>query len=185
MGPRLHVVHYPVQGGRGLNVVAIVHGDLPADVQRWDAQAQPAQLLQALGPVHAELHERMVAMQGWRVWALHDRPPVQGPEQMAAGRVALLGDAAHPMRPYLAQGAGMAIEDAQALALAWGHAGSVPERLQRFAQARWQRNARVQARAIRNGEIFHAQGPVAWARNASMRLLGERVMDVPWLYAGP
>jgi salicylate hydroxylase len=43
----------------------------------------------------------------------------------------------------------------------------------------------VQARAIRNGEIFHAQGPVAWARNASMRLLGERVMDVPWLYAGP
>ena len=71
------------------------------------------------------------------------------------------------------------------MALAWGHAGSVPERLQRFAQARWQRNARVQARAIRNGEIFHAQGPVAWARNASMRLLGERVMDVPWLYAGP
>jgi salicylate hydroxylase len=79
----------------------------------------------------------------------------------------------------------MAIEDANALAQAWIGSGSVPERLQRYAQVRWQRNARVQARAIRNGEIFHAQGPVAWGRNAAMRLLGEHVMDVPWLYAGP
>jgi salicylate hydroxylase len=184
MGPRLHVVHYPVQAGRGLNLVAIVHGGLPADAQSWDAMAQPASLLEALGPVATDLRERLEAMQGWRLWALHDRAPLTSVAQMASGRVALLGDAAHPMRPYLAQGAGMAIEDARALAQAWGEQGSVPERLQRYAQARWQRNARVQARAIRNGEIFHAQGPVAWARNASMRLLGERVMDVPWLYAG-
>ncbi|MFY9184267.1 FAD-dependent monooxygenase, partial [Limnohabitans sp.] len=98
---------------------------------------------------------------------------------------ALLGDAAHPMRPYLAQGAGMAIEDAQALAqcLSVGNA-MVPEQLQAYAQARWARNARVQARAIRNGRIFHAQGAVALGRNLSMRLMGERLMDVPWLYAG-
>lgn len=185
MGPRLHVVHYPVQAGRGLNLVAIVHGSLPADAQSWDAMAQPASLLRALGPVAMDLQERLQAMTGWRLWALHDRPPLSGPAQMAKGHVVLLGDAAHPMRPYLAQGAGMAIEDAQALAQAWCGAGSVPERLQRYAQARWQRNARVQARAIRNGAIFHAQGPVAWGRNASMRLLGEHVMDVPWLYAGP
>ena len=185
MGPRLHVVHYPVQAGRGLNVVAIVHGDLPADAQSWDAMAQPASLFQALEPVATELQERLQAMQGWRLWALHDRPPLSGAAQMAQGHVALLGDAAHPMRPYLAQGAGMAIEDANALAQAWIGSGSVPERLQRYAQVRWQRNARVQARAIRNGEIFHAQGPVAWGRNATMRLLGEHVMDVPWLYAGP
>ena len=51
---------------------------------------------------------------GWQLWALHDRPPMQGAHQQALGRVALLGDAAHPMRPYLAQGAGMAIEDAAA-----------------------------------------------------------------------
>jgi len=116
VGPRLHVVHYPVQAGRGLNLVAIVHGGLPTDAQRWDAMAQPASLFQALGPVAAELHERLQAMNGWRLWALHDRPPLTGPAQMAQSRVALLGDAAHPMRPYLAQGAGMAIEDAQALA---------------------------------------------------------------------
>jgi salicylate hydroxylase len=60
----------------------------------------------------------------------------------------------------------------------------VPEQLQAYAQARWARNARVQARAIRNGRIFHATGPVAWGRNLSMRLMGERVMDVPWLYGG-
>jgi salicylate hydroxylase len=106
---------------------------------------------------------------------------------MAQGRVALLGDAAHPMRPYLAQGAGMAIEDAQVLAqcLAQG-AGSVSARLQAYAEQRWARNARVQARAIRNGRIFHATGFVALSRNLSMRLMGERLMDVPWLYGdGP
>lgn len=185
MGPHLHVVHYPVQAGRGLNLVAIVHGSLPADAQSWEAMAQPASLFHALGPVATELLERLQAMQGWRLWALHDRPPLSGPAQMAQGHVALLGDAAHPMRPYLAQGAGMAIEDAQALAQVWGGAGLVHERLQRYAQARWLRNARVQARAIRNGEIFHARGPVAWGRNASLRLLGKHVMDLPWLYAGP
>jgi salicylate hydroxylase len=89
------------------------------------------------------------------------------------------------MRPYLAQGAGMAIEDAQVLAQCLSE-GSVPvtQQLQAYAQQRWARNARVQARAIRNGRIFHAQGLVALGRNLSMRLLGEKVMDVPWLYSG-
>jgi salicylate hydroxylase len=104
---------------------------------------------------------------------------------MAQGRVALLGDAAHPMRPYLAQGAGMAIEDAQVLAqcLSTGDP-SVSAPMQAYAAQRWSRNARVQARAIRNGRIFHAQGAVAMGRNLSMRFLGERLMDVPWLYGG-
>jgi salicylate hydroxylase len=89
------------------------------------------------------------------------------------------------MRPYLAQGAGMAIEDAQALAQSLSqHSATVTEQLQAYAEQRWARNARVQARAIRNGRIFHATGPLAWGRNLSMRLLGERVMDMPWLYAG-
>lgn len=61
----------------------------------------------------------------------------------------------------------------------------VPTLLQRYALNRWQRNAQVQARSIRNGEIFHLDGPMAWARDASLRLLGERQLDVPWLYRGP
>jgi salicylate hydroxylase len=88
------------------------------------------------------------------------------------------------MRPYLAQGAGMAIEDAAEL----GHQRTalahqdVSQQFAAFAQARWQRNAHVQARAIRNGEIFHARGPIQWARDVSLRTLGEKLMDMPWLY---
>ena len=105
---------------------------------------------------------------------------------MARGRVALLGDAAHPMPPYLAQGAGMAIEDAAALGQALAmDSVDVETRLRRYALARWQRVARVQARAVRNGQIFHATGLVRAGRDASIRLFGERVLDVPWLYGGP
>ena len=185
MGPRLHVVHYPVRSGQWLNLVAIVHGIKPDQDQDWDQVGHTEALMQAMGAVGRDLHERLASVPAWRQWALHDREPLNGAKQMAQGRVALLGDAAHPMRPYLAQGAGMAIEDAQVLAQCLAHgAGSVSARLQAYAEQRWARNARVQARAIRNGRIFHATGPVAWGRNLSMRLLGERLMDVPWLYAG-
>lgn len=185
MGPRLHVVHYPVRSGQWLNLVAIVHGAKPEPSQDWDQVGQTQALMQAMGAVGRDLHERLASVPAWRQWALHDREPLTGLKQMAQGRVALLGDASHPMRPYLAQGAGMAIEDAHVLAqcLCIDNA-TVPEQLQAYAEQRWVRNARVQARAIRNGRIFHAQGAVALGRNLSMRLMGERVMDVPWLYGG-
>jgi salicylate hydroxylase len=184
MGPRLHVVHYPVRSGQWLNLVAIVHGDKPAQGEAWDNAGHTQALMQAMGAVGRDLHERLASVPAWRQWALHDRAPMSGAREMAQGRVALLGDAAHPMRPYLAQGAGMAIEDAQVLAQSLSAGGaSVPEQLQAYAEQRWARNARVQARAIRNGRIFHAQGAVALGRNLSMRFMGERVMDVPWLYA--
>jgi salicylate hydroxylase len=185
MGLRLHVVHYPVRSGQWLNLVAIVHGVKPDPSQEWDQAGHTQALMQALGAVGADLHERLASVSAWRQWALHDRAPMAGAHEMAQGRVALLGDAAHPMRPYLAQGAGMAIEDAQVLAQCLSaESGSITERLQAYAGQRWARNARVQARAIRNGRIFHATGPVAWGRNVSMRLMGERLMDVPWLYGG-
>jgi salicylate hydroxylase len=185
MGPRLHIVQYPVQAGRALNVVAIVHGQPPAQLQDWDHVANAAHLLEALGPVCEALRQTLEAVPGWRLWALHDRPPLTAATQMGQGAVALLGDAAHPMRPYLAQGAGMAIEDAQVLAQCWASTGSVAQRVQRYAELRWQRNAQVQARAVRNGHIFHAQGPLRWGRNLAMGVLGAQVMDVPWLYRGP
>jgi salicylate hydroxylase len=187
MGPCLHVVHYPVRGGEWLNLIAIVHGEKPEQPDAWDALGHAPALMQAMGAVGADLHERLASVPAWRQWALHDRAPMTSARDMAQGRVALLGDAAHPMRPYLAQGAGMAVEDAQVLAQCLT-ASDVPvaQQLQAYAQQRWARNARVQARAIRNGKIFHAQGAVAWGRNLSMRLMGERLMDVPWLYGqGP
>ncbi|MDP2255796.1 MAG: FAD-dependent monooxygenase [Polaromonas sp.] len=198
LGPRLHVVQYPVRGGDWLNVVAIVHGQVERDLQSWDHAAHAAGLQAALAHTAAPLRELIDAVTacgeapgdaaavGWRLWPLCDRPPMRGAHQQAQGLVALLGDAAHPMRPYLAQGAGMAIEDAAELGRALGQAldpaFEVPALLQRYALRRWQRNARVQARSLRNGQIFHADGALRWARNASLQLLGEKVLDLPWLY---
>ncbi|PIT82707.1 FAD-dependent monooxygenase [Limnohabitans sp. 15K] len=183
MGPRLHVVHYPVRSGQWLNVVAIVHGAQPDQAQDWDHAGHTQALMKAMGAVGPDLHERLASVPAWRQWAVHDRAPLSSASQMAQGRVALLGDASHPMRPYLAQGAGMAIEDAQVLAQCLSAAdASVSAQLQAYAAQRWSRNARVQARAIRNGRIFHAQGALALGRNLSMRLLGPQLMDVPWLY---
>lgn len=188
LGPRLHVVAYPVRGGEWLNVVAIVHGHVPGGLEDWDHGANTSDLQAALAHTCRELRDLIAAVPSWRLWVLCDRPPVRSAEQLARGHVALLGDAAHPMRPYLAQGAAMAIEDAAELgrqvALVDGVL-DVPTLLRRYALNRWQRCARVQARSIRNGKIFHLEGPMAWARDTSLRLLGERLLDVPWLYQGP
>ncbi|MGD9773682.1 FAD-dependent monooxygenase [Diaphorobacter sp.] len=189
LGPRLHVVQYPLRRGELLNVVAIRHGQPPADLDGWDHSANAADLEAALARTCAPLQDLIKAVPqaggGWRLWPLLDRPPVAGPHEMARGLVALVGDAAHPMRPYLAQGAGMAIEDAAELQRALSmHDLEVTLRLRRYALNRWQRNARVQERARRNGRIFHATGPVRWGRDLALRLLGERVLDVPWLYRG-
>ena len=194
LGPRLHVVHYPVRGGEWLNVVAIVQGQVKGDLQSWDHGANGADLQNSTQFTAVMLRDLIQAVTDgahetgppWRLWPLCDRPPMSGAHQQARGRVALLGDAAHPMRPYLAQGAGMAIEDAaelgSALAQALDPTLDVATLLQRYALNRWERNARVQARSQRNGQIFHARGPLRWGRDVSMKLLGEKLLDLPWLY---
>ncbi len=185
LGPQLHVVQYPVRGGDWLNLVAIVHGQLlgqSTNLDNWDHSANAAELRSTMAGTCAPLQDLVQAVDAWRLWVLCDRPPMQSAQQQAQGRVALLGDAAHPMRPYLAQGAGMAIEDAAALADALGQTTDVPAALAAYAQQRWQRNARVQARSARNGKIFHATGLVRWGRDRAMQLGGERLMDLPWLY---
>jgi salicylate hydroxylase len=186
VGPRVHAVLYPVKCGEYLNLVVVVQGPPPASLDDWDHAGNKQDLEAAMGPIHVDLRNMLAAVPAWRLWPLCDRPPIKGPHEMAKGRIALLGDAAHPMRPFLAQGAGMAIEDAAELARSWARADlQVEDRLQMYAQARWARNAQVQQRSIRNGQIFHLQGPLRWGRNAAMKLLGEPLMDVPWLYAGP
>lgn len=152
----------------------------------WDQASSLVALKQAMGRSCASLQSLLDAMPAWRAWTLSDRAPVAGPGDMAHERVALVGDAAHPMVPYLAQGAGMAIEDAVALADALGDTSAlgVPAAFARYADARWERNAQVQARARRNGEIFHATGAVRLGRDMAMRLLGSRLLDQPWLYGG-
>jgi salicylate hydroxylase len=190
MGPRLHLVQYPVRQGQWLNVVGILQAGLPVQpdgqplqAEGWDLNADAASLQAALTGAAGPLQELVRAIAHWRMWVLCDRTPMVHARQHARGRVALLGDAAHPMRPYLAQGAGMAIEDAAELgSLLAGAQDDLPVQLHRFAERRWQRNRRVQERAIRNGRIFHAEGLVQWGRDRALQLLGRRLIDVPWLY---
>ena len=189
LGPRMHIVGYPVRGGESLNVVAFVQGEVADDAvarDAWDHRANATDLHTSLQGVCTVLRDFVEAVGAWRLWVMYDRPSMQGAHQHALGRVALLGDAAHPMRPYLAQGAGMAIEDAAELGNALAHAKDpafdVATLLQRYALNRWQRNARVQSRALRNGQIFHADGLLRWGRDVSLKLLGDKLLDMPWLY---
>jgi salicylate hydroxylase len=186
LGPRMHLVAYPVSAGERLNVVAIVQGGASGSARDWDQAAVAAELYGAAGPLCAPLNELVQAMPAWRLWPLYDRAPMRSADEMVRGRIALLGDAAHPMRPYLAQGAAMAIEDAAELGRALSMAASAgiedPLALRRYALSRWQRCARTQARSRQNGRIFHATGWLQRGRDLALRLLGERVLDQPWLY---
>jgi salicylate hydroxylase len=184
LGPRLHAVAYPVRHGDALNVVVLAEAAPAGDARDWAQSTSLAALQAATGSVNVGLQALLEAMPSWRAWTLSDRAPLTGAHQMASERVALAGDAAHPMLPYLAQGAGMAIEDGVALAdaIGGGASGEVPDALARYAAARWERNAQVQARARRNGDIFHATGLMRVGRDAALRWLGARLLDVPWLY---
>jgi salicylate hydroxylase len=193
LAPHWHAVHYPVRRGEWLNLVVVIDVGVAAcrALTGWDHAASAADLNTALvAPVHRDLQPLLDAVPHWRMWPLNDRAPLTASRQQAQGPVALLGDAAHPMRPYLAQGAAMALEDAWAL----GHLlQAVPAAqtvdwsalLDQWARQRWARNAWVQARSRRNGRVFHATGVVRLARNLALRAGGERLMDVPRLYAGP
>jgi salicylate hydroxylase len=188
LGPRLHAVTYPLRRGEWLNAVAIVEGDSPRSGQAWDLPAHAADLLRSFQAAGAcpELKDLVSAAPWWRLWVLHERAPVSAADEMARGRVALLGDAAHPMRPYFAQGAGMAIEDAdelgRCLTLVREGGAQLPAALSLYAANRWARNARVQRRSQRNGRIFHATGAMRVARDAALKVLGERLLDSNWLY---
>ena len=114
LGLDAHLVHYPVKGGRLINIVAIVHDEW--NETGWSAAGERAEILRhfrALVPGPTSARALIALPERWLKWALYDRAtPFRG----GAGPVTLIGDAAHPMLPFLAQGAGMAIEDAAVLA---------------------------------------------------------------------
>lgn len=187
LGPRLHVVAYPVRRGELLNLVVLAEGrpglSATAAADDWNAVAPAEEVARVLGGAHAGLRSLAEAAPQWNRWMLHDRDPVAGPEALARGRTLLLGDAAHPMLPYLAQGAAMALEDAAELQRCLAmEVDEVRLSMARYALSRWQRVGQVQARARRQSDIFHATGPLRWGRDAALRLLGRRLLDQPWLW---
>ena len=176
-----HFVHYFVRGGTLVNFV----GFTPARAwteESWTTAAAPGEVARAFegwpAPVQALVAAQARAEQnGWRS-AVYDRPAHPG---WASGRVALLGDAAHPMVPYLAQGAGMAIEDAEALRRHLGASADPALGLQAYARERYPRVRKVQAWAARNGAVFHLPGPLRRAAFAAAAL-GDASARLDWLY---
>lgn len=179
LGARSHVVHYPLDGGRLLNIVAFEQRAEP--VEGWSAPGDPDALQRVFAGVAPPLAGLLRQPRDWQLWSLFDLPA----KRMARGRIALLGDAAHPVLPFLAQGGALAIEDAAALALALSDADAViPAALRRYAAERLSRVRRVQRVARRNGGTFHAGPLVAKARDLAIRRLGPSGMATryAWLY---
>lgn len=170
MGANAHLVIYPVTGGRKLNVVAITSGQWREP--GWSAPAEAGEVLaQFTAPRWSETARAIVqAVPQWRKWALFTLPQQI---EWTSGPTALLGDAAHAMLPFAAQGAGMAIEDAAVLASCLdGRSTDIPVALRHYSDLRQPRVKRVQRTAEQNGRIYHLSGPLAAARNLAMRAMG-------------
>jgi salicylate hydroxylase len=178
MGPNAHLVAYPISGARQLNVVAVVPGTW--NRPGWSAPGEANEIKNVFATSKWPGPARMMigAVDDWRKWALFTVP--EGGE-WTAGAIALLGDAAHAMLPFAAQGAGMAIEDAAVLAKCLGggvgeNVAAIPAALKRYARLRRSRVARVQRTARRNGVIYHLNGAAAFARDLFIRSMGPRRM---------
>ena len=173
--PGVHVVHYPVRAGAEIAVVVIAGEDWQG--REWEAEADRKRLLARMRGFHGGLTEVLARVPQWRKWALYRLPPLP---RWSAGRIALLGDAAHPMLPYLAQGGVLALEDAVVLGdcLA-AHPDDEASALRAFEAKRRARAQRVQAMSLRQGRIYHLAPPLSWARDAALRLI-----PGAWLMAG-
>lgn len=179
LGPQGHVVHYPIAGGKLVNVVAIERN--PAPVEGWAAPGNRADLLARYPSAAPALRQLLALPQDWLRWSLFDHPA----QRLAKGRIALLGDAAHPVLPFLAQGAAMAIEEAATLAsLIAGPETGIPALLAAYEKARLGRATRVQGEARKNGRIYHAGPLIALGRDRVMRYIGPEGMTkrYDWLY---
>jgi salicylate hydroxylase len=201
LGPKMHLVQYPIRGGEWLNSVLFIdtrklknnsqylcYSQPNSNLLSWDIKLDQTQLglffQETINQCCPEIMDTISALGQWQAWPIMAKAPLRSELQMVAGRVALLGDAAHPMLPYLAQGAGMSIEDADSLGRQFSSLSEQDSRtiLSAYAQLRWRRNAWVQQRALLNQKVFHAEGLLAVARNSSLRLFGDKLLSMPWLY---
>ncbi len=183
LGPGGHVVHYPVSAGRKLNIIAAFDGNWHES--GWSAPGSPRALLEAFRWAHADLRAVLEAPRRWLKWAGADRAPA---ERWSRGRVTLVGDAAHAVLPYLAQGAAMALEDAVVLGEAAGETGAdLPDAFAAYEAARHARTAKLRSESRRHGRAYHLSGPLRVARDLVVRRMGgARGLDrMAWLYRWP
>jgi salicylate hydroxylase len=183
LAAKAHLVHYPVAGGDKINLVAVIEAGWRAKPGEdpWDGEADLDALKRAFAGWSRETRALVEAASAWRAWPLRHRAPI---DCMAIGRVALLGDAAHPMEPFLAQGAAQAIEDASVLAECLATTEDLTEGLAAYSRRRAPRAARVQKESADQARLYHLAGPLAVARDIGMRALGpERLLKrYDWIY---
>ena len=184
VGPGRHVVTYRVRGGRLVNFVGVLErGDWAEE--GWSVPGDPDELRAAFRGWAPPVSSLLAAVSECFLWGLFDRP-----EQVrwTRDRVALIGDAAHPMLPFLAQGAAMAIEDGAALMRHVTRAADLPAALTAYEEERWPRVTRVLQRSRANGKLFHQ--PAGVARSLVHGLMGAFTRSTPqlavsqldWLY---
>ncbi|MBU6498806.1 MAG: 3-hydroxybenzoate 6-monooxygenase [Rhodospirillales bacterium] len=182
-GPKCHIVHYPLQGWKLFNLVVTYHNDAPQPVAGKPVAFE--EVMRGFEHIHPRAQSIIRHGSDWKLWVLCDREPT---EHWVDGRVALLGDAAHPMLQYFAQGACMAMEDAVCLAHAMAaHPGRVEAALDSYRGQRMLRTARVQLSSRAIGEhIYHPAGAHALLRNAIMsaKSSSDWYDALAWLYGG-
>ncbi|GAA0772498.1 salicylate hydroxylase [Roseibium denhamense] len=165
---RSHLVHYPIRDGQLLNIVALV--EEPWQDETWSAPARQEDLIHNFRHWPSDVRNLLNAPDSWLKWALCS---VDASGPWTHGHVALLGDSAHAMLPYMAQGAAMAIEDAAVLAHHLPpNTENIPAALRAYEESRKARVRTVQAQAFRNARTFHMDGILAAARNTVLRLSG-------------
>ncbi|MCP3710735.1 3-hydroxybenzoate 6-monooxygenase [Paraburkholderia sp. CNPSo 3274] len=179
-GPHCHLVHYPLRGGRQYNLVVTFHS---REQEVWGVRdGSREEVLSYFEGVDALPRQMLDRPTSWKRWATADRDPV---EQWSFGRATILGDAAHPMTQYVAQGACQALEDAVTLGVAVKAAdGDFVEAFKRYEAARIPRTARVLYSAREMGRIYHAKGVDRLVRNALWvgRSQEQFYDSLQWLY---
>jgi salicylate hydroxylase len=151
VGPGGHIVHYPVQGGKLLNVVGLMERD-DWRVESWTVQGSKDEFISDFRLWHADIHDTIRAGETPYKWALFARPPMAA---WTKGRITLLGDACHSMLPMMAQGAVMALEDGMVVARCIEKYGIGPEALHRYEAARRERANRCVSASLDNAKRFH------------------------------
>jgi salicylate hydroxylase len=182
LGLDAHLVHYPVKGGAMINIVAIVNDEW--NDGGWSATGDREEIMRHFDRFSWAAPARALVRipERWQKWALYDR---RAPFRGGRGPVTLLGDAAHPMLPFIAQGGAMAIEDAAVLAASLSTGTeNVTKAMRAYERTRRKRTAAVQKLARRQGRIYGLSGPEALIRNLVMRSKGgdKLLARYDWLY---
>jgi salicylate hydroxylase len=181
-GPKCHIVHYPLSGWKVFNLVVTYHNDAPEPVAGKPVSEE--EVMKGFAHVHERAQNIIRHGTNWRLWVLCDREPT---ERWIDGRVALLGDAAHPMLQYFAQGACQAMEDAVCLSHMLAAHEDHTAALDAYRAQRFPRTARVQLLSRAIGEhIYHPAGDHARLRNAIMGAKSQEEWygDLAWIYGG-